>query len=251
MKNTTTVAYKEVLLNNFIEEDLQSLFKPLDMMQKLFICAKYSIKDNFITSNSRKYNCIGLLIVVIFHILVFIQLVISIVNWKGASTTLGWCNFFDFFFFSLGFIINYCSIIIHCNSNALLVLKIQHVHRILKIDRRLYNSLVISNWAYVIILNVLYLVGTFFYGLPFSFSNIVDLISGYSSISFDINVVYAIFFVNLLRRTLNVWIEEMQVSKNFGDLSDEAHLKVMYDLYLDILEAFKIFETTFCLLVSF
>ena len=221
------------------------------MMQNLFICGKYSIRYNFITSNSRRYNFIGIFVAVTFRCIIIIQLMISIAHWKGKeSTAIGWCNFFDIFFFSIGLIINYCSNIINCNDHAILVLKIQHVHRVLKIDGKVLKDLVISNWAYVIALNIFYFIIIAYYGWFFAFGNILDLISGYCTISLDINIVYAIFVINLLKRTLNEWIKNVQESGNVEILSNDSYLAVMYDLYLNILKAFKIFQKTFRLLVS-
>lgn len=215
-------------------------------MQSLFICAKYSIHDNFITSNTITYNCIGITFAAIFCILVFYQLVISIHNWKKIS--LGWCNVYDFFFFSVGLIINYFSNITTCNNNILLILKIQHVQRVLKIDGIYLKNLVASNWAYVIVLNFIYVMEMVFFWMCFSLDNILDILGNYFSISFDINIVYATFFINLMRKTLGVWIKDMQLLR-FDEDSD-SHWNIMFDLYLNILKAYKIFEKTFRLLVS-
>ncbi|PZC79307.1 hypothetical protein B5X24_HaOG201004 [Helicoverpa armigera] len=239
IKTLPTVQYKEVLLNNVIEKDLQSVLKPLDLMQRLFICAKYCIQDNFITSNSRSYNILGITLAITLRSLLFYNLLRIVSSEDQNNYVLAFSNIFDDVFFSIGFILNYYSNIIQCNNHVLLVLKIQEVHRILRVNGKQLKCLIIINWVYVIVLNVVYILGALFYCLIVSFARILDPVSNYCSIAFDINIVYTAFVMSLLRKTLSIWIEDIRTSKH---VAIESYWTVMFDVYSNILEAFKIFE---------
>lgn len=55
--NISTRHYRvEVLLHNFITEDMQFMLRPLNLIQSILLYSKYQIKDNFITSHSFKYT---------------------------------------------------------------------------------------------------------------------------------------------------------------------------------------------------
>ncbi|XP_075985613.1 uncharacterized protein LOC142982814 [Anticarsia gemmatalis] len=62
----------------------------------------------------------------------------------------------DFFYFSIGYALNTLCNITWRHNNVSLVLKIQNIHRILKIDRIVFKKVIIMNWINVISLVLFY-----------------------------------------------------------------------------------------------
>ncbi|KAL0861743.1 hypothetical protein ABMA27_009219 [Loxostege sticticalis] len=50
----------ECLLNNYIDDDMQSFLRPLELSQHLMFQSKFTIRDNFITPNGHLYNTFAL-----------------------------------------------------------------------------------------------------------------------------------------------------------------------------------------------
>ncbi|XP_050552137.1 uncharacterized protein LOC126911097 [Spodoptera frugiperda] len=112
----------EVLLDNFIERDLQSAFKPLHYMQSLLICSKYSIRDNFITSNTFMYDFIGIFGFIVCRSINLYNLVILMGDWKSTEYLFNWSGLFDYASYTFGFLLNYYINIKFCDDNILMVL---------------------------------------------------------------------------------------------------------------------------------
>lgn len=241
------VTYREVMLHNVVDKPLQSALQPLNLMQRLFICAKYSIRDNFIVSNTNTYNYVGLSCALIFRFILLYSLITSINQMIGITSLLSLCDIDDFIFFSIGFIINYYSNIVQCNNNVFLILKVQHVIRNLKIDIKVMKAFVVSNWCYIIALNCVFISSNAYYCMFHVVGNGWDHLSSYTSITFDVNIVYASFILSLLRRLVTAWIKEIESN---GACNTDCYWNAMFDLYVNILEAYKFLRITFRLQVS-
>ncbi|KAH9640144.1 hypothetical protein HF086_018386 [Spodoptera exigua] len=248
IRATPTVSCGEVLLYNVVDKEFQSALRPLALMQRLFICAKFSIRDNFIASNTATYNYIGLSCALIFRSFMLYYLISTINQMIGITSLLSLCDIDDFIFFSVGFIINYYSNIIQCNNNVFLILKLQNVIRSLQIDVKVMKFFVITNWCYIIALNCVFILSNTYYCMFHVVGNAWDHLSSFTSITFDINIVYASFILSLLRRLVISWIEEFQSN---GDSNNECYWNAMFDLYVNILEAYKLLKITSSLQVVY
>ncbi|XP_063897728.1 uncharacterized protein LOC135118786 [Helicoverpa armigera] len=98
----------EAKLKNEIDKDLQSVLRPLNLMQDLFVMAK---------------------------------------DWEGTRFFIYMSNINDTIFYTFGFVLNNCVNIFYSDSNILLVLKLQQVNRILKINSKHLNSLISFYWS--------------------------------------------------------------------------------------------------------
>ena len=247
--NVVTVSTNKIILNNVIEEDLQSVLKPLNLMQNLFLCAKYSIRDNIITANSSLYNCLRVLCVLTYQCCCIYNM-IRLLNqcdswdysWLYCSTTVSDC-----FIYMLGDVMSTCTNINHTHLNVLLVKKLQHVLRFLKISSIELRGFVAYSWISVIILNLFCIILIVIIRLIFTTVVVIELINIYASLIFNVNVIYAVLVLKLLEKMLKVWIENI---KNSTDSEIEADWNTLLDVYYTIQETFILVEKTFGQYVS-
>lgn len=245
-----TMPYSEVLIDNKVEKYLQSVLRPLNLIQAFFLCSKYTIRDNFITSNSYLYNFIGLFSTLIFRSIGLYNMFSN--QWYDSKLFIYWSSICDFVFYSMGYFLNNYTNITQGDNNVLLVLKIQQICRVLKINGKNLRNMVIYNWISVISLNsfLIFLILYINYTVC-PHIKIIHIMATFVTMSFDMNIVYALLVMKLLTKTLGIWIEDVRSSANREDSERESYWKTMFNVYLNIQEAYNLIEETFRPLVSF
>uniref|UniRef100_A0A2H1WBG5 Gustatory receptor n=1 Tax=Spodoptera frugiperda TaxID=7108 RepID=A0A2H1WBG5_SPOFR len=231
--------------NNIIEPYLESILRPLNIIQNVFFCAKYRIKDHVIKPISRLYSAVS----VIFYFLIKVYLYSSIFLTQNISGVddfeYFFLNIYHFVIFSIGGLINVVVNIKQKYNNVLYVLKIQNVHRILKLDERCYNRTIISNWVCVLAINCFHIIWTFIYFFAFDDIDILNIMSGYMCIRFDFNGIYATRCLRLITESLKNWRRDLQMCAYTIDSRDESYWDAMFGCFIDITEVFQLIEKTF------
>ena len=244
----------EVFLKNVIETDLHSLLRPLNLMHDAFLYAKYSIRDNVISSNTYLYNFLTVFCILLFwcydlyHLIsVFIQIS---EQWGIYKWFYRLSNTFDWFVYLCGHLMNSFLNIVQSNFNIILVLKIQHVIRDLQINSKKLKCFTASNWTWVTSLNIIWICYVISFFCVFPNIALVDCISLYTCIVFDVNVIYALTLLKLLEKMTRVWIAEVLRTRNMEESEREEYWKLMFNVYMNILQIYTIIEMTFRQLVS-
>lgn len=256
VENVLMAPSNKILLNNVIEEELQSILRPFNLMQSLFICAKYSIRNNIITSNTNLYYFIRMLLTLIYRgacLCQVIGMVGRLHNEFWGINSLFFCvgYFINFIIYLIGDLVHGFFNILHSHYNILLVLKIQHVLRVLQIKSDEIRSFIVYNWTYTFIFNLLSISYVICYCFTIAEISILEIITAYASIAYDINVIYALLLLKLLQKMLRVWIGKVQNSRNLEELQTEEYWNVMLDVYLHILDGYMIIQTTFQQMVCY
>ena len=141
------------IYNNIVDEDVQSILLPLNLMQYLILCPKYRIRNHLITPNSFISNFVSA---------VGILLLISIFTHRGfvlfsdkdnsailfSSDTTSFC--FDSIYYCLGFTLNFVFGIVHSKKNIKFVLTFQQVHRFLNCEK-LSKRFIMCSWISTIL----------------------------------------------------------------------------------------------------
>ncbi|PZC79304.1 hypothetical protein B5X24_HaOG201001 [Helicoverpa armigera] len=253
VEDIPTLPINRLHINNMVDNDLQALLRPLNLVPRLLFCASYRIRHNFICPNSFLYNVLVVFYFVSFRCLALytvIYLCIYIVDFHGGSKiffTLFDC--LDFTIFSIGFLINTYVCFKESDNNILLILKIQYVLRNLNVSRLCLKSLIASSWWSVILIHAFFIVSGTYYCYYFSELRITDVLTQYPTILFDVNVIYASLLIKLLEKTLRVWIEAVQ-KQNIDNSERERHLEMLFDVYFNIQGAYKIIDKTFQIQVN-
>ncbi|XP_037298940.1 uncharacterized protein LOC119190675 [Manduca sexta] len=237
----------DILLNNAIGKDIQSIMRPLNLIQNIYCAPKYRIKDNFIIPNGIYENLISFSAVLALLIICVSNIAFSSCPIKILSADLICISdVLNEVISLMGFIINSWVSITQSNNNVQLLLLLQTNHRLMEFAERDVSLLKISNWIKVIALYScslgVYTSLHMYFHIPYIHTVFFDVIV----LCFDMNMVYAIFIMKLIVKNLIHWHKEIQKPENALILYKDR----MFHLYMNIMLAYKLFKKAFQLLVS-
>ncbi|PZC77095.1 hypothetical protein B5X24_HaOG200745 [Helicoverpa armigera] len=259
VENISRVPSDNICENNRIEEDLQLILRPLNFMQGLFFCAKYSIRGKSITCTTRGYHLLRVICVIVAHgYNAYLFIVNSIAFWNNpiassffySSLCLWVSSFIAYILYMIGDSLNSIVNISMSHLNIVLVLKIQHVLSFLRLRRSDVKGSIICSWACVIIANILSFGWIAYFCATAPEINYIPIITSYASITYEINVIYAFTLLNLTTKMLNVCINEFRTSSCLKASENVKYLHELFHTYCNILEIYMIIEKTFQHMVS-
>lgn len=237
----------EVLLDNKVDTDIQSMLLPLNLMQYVLFSPKYSLKNNFITTNSFISSACALLVVLCF-ILVFAYRIYFMQSNKIMTKYFPFLylsSYPDIIFYSIGFINNFLMNIVESQRNIRFVLIYQDVHRSLSIGTGKENSLkkfVVWNWTCIIIIFSFFIISEnylyFSLHLPHYFYFTSLLI-----ICFDANVVYAIGLLRILIDKLLLFNTKIRSLTTQG--AGKTHCIELFQIYVNIMQCYEHYIMSF------
>lgn len=251
---------KECLLNNRLNDDLQSFLKPLELTQLTMMQMKYTIRDNYITPNSYSYNIISFIIRILF---------LMSVNYGYAYQVMLKTNNLNIWTtgvpaFLVGeIILNFnliCLCILnvkHSQLNVQLIVHIQESKNAIKYLKSDIKDLIICNWIYILIayfMSSIIGIGWFIFKM-----NIYMIMHAYCWVFFDVSAIYAVCIIKLLKRCLIDWLKEMKYRtemsvEDFLETEDleyiRSHWKELQDGFENLSKAYKIYGKVFSMVVS-
>lgn len=135
---TNKTRRRQSVETHLIDKDLQSILKPLNLIQALFLCAKYKIRDDIVTANNICYSIVSFVIFLIinctyaysFSKILFLSAV------KQYSQMIKFGFYTKFVSSLIGSFLNYYTNVSHRRDNVLLISKIQRAQSILKTETR-------------------------------------------------------------------------------------------------------------------
>lgn len=232
-----------------IDEQLHSILRPLSIMLNLIFCAKYKIKSNVISVNSTCYSVFSLLFFLFGMTLVHFFFVNGTLF--GSVDTL---SFFALMYYTvdavtsdIGSLAFFYGNYKHRKSSVLLVLTIQNALKSLNVDARKYIKI---NWVLVVALNLFYIVfHVYFLGLVQNF-RFSDIFNNLLFLNFDLNVIYLCMLLDLLSYIVEMWIQDVSRSGLSGEFNDDAYWIKMFNVFMDVFDAYQLIIKHFKYLVS-
>ena len=232
-------------LHNFVDTDVQSMLFPLNLMQNILLCPKYRIKNNFIHPNNLTSIvltlCGGALSISLMCYRIYVYFTFDVVKiyWKLLSIS----SYADLLLYCFGFIVNYVANVRQTKRNMAFVLKIQDVHRFLN-EKSYSKRFIIGNWFNFILIWGFYIYISIHIVCHFHLSVLVLFIC-LTFMCFDINVVYATRILKLLSDKVHIWNIYTQRLVQMDHRDKEVYCKRMFQTYVDILESYKIYRSSF------
>ena len=239
----------EVILNNRIDKDIQEMLRPINLMLSLFLSSKYSIKDNYITPKGNIfYIATFFLLACIYgytvHRLFFGELedTMGINNSEIVNIMFG----FFFLFFCVGFTLIFILNFVHRDINISIILLIQRIYNGVEFSGSL-KKVTRWNWICIIVSVCIDIFLQFLYSGLYDDFFTLDVIISILFATLDINLVYGILLIILLRKYIEKWIEDVLAANG----CEEKKYIAFFDVYQNILEAFHLYKKIFQLLVRF
>lgn len=226
--------------DNVIGKELQSILKPLNLIQALFVCAKYKLKNDRITPNTLKYNLASVLTTVINLSL--------LLHTTFAAPSLDSLLYIMIAMIGLG--LNCYISITESENSVLLVIKIENVLKAVKSKN--IRQFLFYNWSCIIGLHISMFILILYYSF-FNMINYLELFNDYSLITFDVNILYAGILIKIVWNSLKLWLKELQqleADSRSGNDVDSNYWNDKFETFMNIIEAYQLIDRTFRILVS-
>lgn len=241
----------DVVADNFVDKDVQSMLLPLNLMQQLYFCPKYRIRGNFILPNNLFSRIISLCGTVIFLSFLFYRFFSRIfiksrsefykIDFDGITC-------FDFIFSSTGFLINFFAVIFQTDKNVVFVSKFLYIHKFLN-NKTAFKHFIIGNWLSVILTLAFGIIFVVIVNLGLKLPS-HNLICGLILINADTNTVYAIRIIMLLKNKVHLWNIQGLSFQSFENRDKVDYCTKLYQVYIYILDCYDIYKVVFQKMVS-
>lgn len=236
----------ECLLNNIIDEDLQAALLPMSMIQKLFLTARYRIKNNFITPNTKidylkSFIAIAALISSMLYRFSFTSNFLDY-PYTPILLILIW---FDFIYYSLTVTIIYIESALQSTNSVMIMIKLQQALHTIDFNKATFiREMKIWNWIYIICIFGFYWI----FNLPALLIefNPAILLTMLPILLIDLNVMYASRTVAFVNNCLSMWNEKMVYTEKVllrqveGQVVDSFKNKAIARAYFDIVKTFHL-----------
>ena len=231
-----------------VDEDVQSILLPFNLMEYITFCHKYTIKNNVITPKSLKSYLISMIgtLIIIFVLIYRTYMIFFYYDCYGRNYILNYLGCYDCIFYCFGFIMNFVNGIILSEKSIEFVYSFQKVHRFLKNDT-CFNQFIIWSWINVIGYtfghNVFFI--TFCVYTGESYYLILSLVI---CVVLDLNMIYATRGITVLKNKVVIW--NVKAMKTLKDINRENDTKEIFQAYVDILKCYNIHKFCFQHIVS-
>lgn len=243
--NSIAASKVKIIYHKSVDKDIQSVLLPLNIMQTIFFCPKYRIKNNIIHVNSRISNLMSICGTTSLIALFLFRLLLAHLSDRVRNHLYIFyiISYYDFCFNSTGCFLNCFLTIVQVNKNIEFVLITQRVHRFLN-NKKYLKFFNLFTWLFIVATLVSYIfVIYYFYHETFTLIGLI-------LISFDVNVIYAIRCLTLLRNMLDLWNKEVLHAQLMKDMDMKDYCKAMFQTYTDILSGYNTLKSTFKHFVS-
>lgn len=229
-----------------VDKDIETVLRPVNIMQTIFFCPKYRIKDNTIYPNSLLSNILSIsgTMCLIFIVLYRLHQLSSYEDFVQYLIFVYLAACCDICFYAVGFLLNCFLTIVQVPKNIKFVLTIQSIHRFLN-NKRYLRTFSVVNCLIALWIFLTFTCLICFFNLATNFGLVA-----FTYVSFDVNVIYATRCITVLKDMLDLWIEEVLYPLLIRDMDMKHYCQVMFQRYADILNAYDTFKSTFKYFVS-
>nr|WCC57913.1 gustatory receptor 43.1 [Papilio memnon] len=197
----------DFVLDNFLEAEVKTILLPLYVAQCLSLAPKYSIRDNFITSNGHKFNAF----VFLCAILIGMTWIFSIPNFLTKTAGLLTASAYIYcIIIVLALTLNAFITTRQSNINAYFIILLQRILKrfmFVKIDNR---GITIVNWLYLILVigcNIAHFGARI---LEVDGDITTKIFTHLIYLSIDCNNIIAIRMIHFLGKLIETWISELE-----------------------------------------
>lgn len=238
----------EILLNNYLDKQFQAMMLPLNICYYIYLSPKYLILDNFITPNNSVMNLMNILSCLSMSMVYAYRIVTWSFGGIELNSSISFAMMIDWCFFSIGFVINSISNIANSEKNVRMLVKLHTIYSI-KRDKNLIKWNTRLNWIYFIGVVTFYVTIIIYSLYVYGLSLALEIIHTFILMYFDLNVVYDIRLITIIRHELESWVSAvnsdhgnyLDSSTNEESRSADSNWIKMFDVYTHILEAYKIY----------
>lgn len=208
--------YNEEFSKGTVDNDVHTLFLPLNIMQTIVLTPKYQIKNNIIKPNSATMNFITFLSTASFIVEhwynYFIVLFDENMKRYQIIKFLYFASTFDILFATMGFTMISMSCYINSRTNVEFLLTFQKVHRFLNNEK--FNVIMIfHSWIHVCLVFSFYISCTVYMYFEYLNPPWYTLFHMLVLVTMDTDCVYAIRVMRLIVNKLELWNRRLFIGR--------------------------------------
>lgn len=239
----------ELNLENYVTDEVQTILFPFTIIQSILLVPKYRIKNNIITSNDVLLKIVILYGTAIYILVIAYQIIHNSDDTVQEVTVTKVQNFHVYInciFIITGVIANCLNNIwIQSKFNVMFVLKLQKILRFFN-NVVIYMKYVRRNRICIITIVCLYILFVIYNCLMYPNLPFHVILSSCIIIIFDIDMICAIIFIQLLNDMAVEWCRE-----TVSYIENEKKLKPLFEIYIDLMKTYEMYKNNFHILVSF
>lgn len=238
----------DFLLNNYIDKELREVLTPLTITDRLIVSMKFQIKDNFITSNSKMYILLSLLVncaLISFHVCRAVYMEAFQYNQVSSFRLLIFINIASMI---VEFIINF-RCVLDSDTIVKMLLKLQEIDRNLNIlDSKRYARYKFIAWSLTLFLISCQLFTAVTNTLFIPDYSFIQFYVTMSRFFFDMNMIYIIIVMDFLTSRIGIWTSKVEIlSTPEADVEEwRGKTALLLDTYRGFLQVLawmqKVFE---------
>lgn len=238
---------------NFIDNDFQSMLRPLSLMQKICFSTKCDIKENVITNKSASSKRISLAGNAVFSIICIYKAYSAeaIVN-ENLSFALLFSLYFNVITNIVGVCLNFIASVKNSENYIEFISKINKVNRTNNNKKFIENTRK-RNWFFLVVYIALTYILVAIFGV-FLNRSVGDLLLTIVACTFDINILVANGFIHLLKMQLLFWVTKVKTLADRSlteDLIFDVKRIQLLKSWLDMTAAFNLYKKIFQVPVKF
>lgn len=135
--------------------------------------------------------------------------------------------------------------IFYRHINVFLVLRLQHVFKLLHINENETKIIAAVNWAIIISLYIIQGLTILLLGITTVKKTLFDYVVIIMIICFDCNVLYASRLLHLVHTAVKYWVDSIKTSEKLEETVQESYWITMFEVYDEILKVYDIVENIF------
>nr|QZH55060.1 gustatory receptor 27 [Achelura yunnanensis] len=234
----------EVLLKNILSDNFQKMLFPFNVIEKMFFLSKCKIQNNFVTPNRFMDNVISLIFVSTVSLLHVVSLISHLVSNNAQTVTLIVVAFINLLLYCTGFFLHFICKVVNTNVNVEFLLKLQHIYHCLYKTETCIKSAVLKSRLQVYFLVISNFVAIF-WAMYFELANYIDIIIVFVLLHFDVDMIYASMMIQMIEQFTMRWLEMLDSIEENNDWNK------LFEVYLDLLQAYELFKKIFKLSILF
>lgn len=229
------------LPQNYIDDDLVAIFRPLNILHKFYFTPKFRVKNNRVTPNHVTTKILSCICFSVFVILNAFRIKNEITDHLSHHAYVFGCTSLLHFFISLyDFSASYKTNVLDSNDNVDLMIKIQRISSYFK-DQKMIRKTIILHWVTGVAI-LLFHIHILVLSISQSESIFLDCFI-FIQQSFDLNIIYPTFTTRIIRINFKSWVSRAKIkNKTFYPI---MFSKKTFQIYLEIIETFELNKKCF------
>lgn len=227
-----------------IDKNLRNTLAPFQLINFLTLNSRHHIVKNRIKIKDK----LSILLTILGTIFIICQkgYELYVLSYKNGlswyKSVANFSMFFDIFFYTIAYIFHTATLIISREQNASIIVKLNKIYKSLSVKKQFTFRTILAIAIYFLIYFGVQN-RTILYNTKY-FKKDTEVCMSYFSLyllaSFDLNIIFAILIMKLLKIIMEAWTSK--IKKYEEEEEEEAGIDKLYDHYVSVMDAYNTYN---------